>query len=66
MRVSIFCPHTQIVVGIWILADHGSIINEYRERAEMLETITDVAIQRYYDRGIQVGESRSTPDVRNS
>ena len=66
MQFSIFCPHTQIVVGIWILADHGSLVDDCRERAEMLETVADVAIQRYCDLGIQAGKSWRVPDVRDS
>ena len=66
MEFKVFFPHTQVILAVWILADRGSLVDDCRERAETLETVADVAIQRYHDLGIQAGESRRVPDVRDS
>ena len=66
MEVSIFCPHAQVVVAIWVLADSGSVIDRDRERAETLETVADVAARDLHVRGVRAGESWREPDVRNS
>ncbi len=64
MEVSVFCPHTQTVLAVWVLADHGSIVDDCNARAQALETVADVAIQRYHDRS-GAAQSRGEPDVRD-
>ena len=63
MEISIFCPRTQTVVAVWILADHGSFVDDCRKRAGALEVVADEAVRRYCAR---VRASGREPDVRNS
>ena len=65
MEVAIFCPQTQIVVGIWILADHSSLVDDCGERAAALETVADVSAWEYV-RKARADQSWRAPDVRNS
>ena len=66
MEVAIIGPLTQTVIAVWVLADHGFIVDGGQKCAEMLETVTDVAIRRYHNRRIRAGQSRREPDVRDS